>query len=133
MRDLDVNTQSFTTLLNSTEEFQVSKAGTVGNVRIIDYPLVPDKRAKPKAVLVLAISVALGAFLGVAYLFLRKTLFHGVDRPDEIEHALGLSTYAAIPYAPAQRRLAKGLRQNASGSHIPTGRGSGRERVCQYV
>src|SRR3546814_9427360 len=58
MRDLEVNTQIYTTLLNSTQELQVTKAGTVGNVRIIDYPLVPDKRAKPKAVLVLAISVA---------------------------------------------------------------------------
>src|SRR3546814_7472887 len=93
---LEVNTQIYTTLLNSTQELQVTKAGTVGNVRIIDYPLVPDKRAKPKAVLVLAIAVVLGAFLGIAYLFLRKTLFHGVDRPDEIEQALGLSTYAAI-------------------------------------
>src|SRR3546814_19838691 len=104
MRDLEVNTQIYTTLLNSTQELQVTKAGTVGNVRIIDYPLVPDKRAKPKAVLVLAIAVVLGAFLGIAYLFLRKTLFHGVDRPDAIEQALGISTYAR----PEERRVGRG-------------------------
>src|SRR3546814_11999808 len=52
MRDLEVNTQIYTTLLNSTQELQVTKAGTVGNVRIIDYPLVPDTRATPKAVLI---------------------------------------------------------------------------------
>jgi tyrosine-protein kinase Etk/Wzc len=117
MRDLEVNTQIYTTLLNSTQELQVTKAGTVGNVRIIDYPLVPDKRAKPKAVLVLAISFVLGVFLGVAYLFVRKVLFHGVDRPDEIEQAFGLATYAAIPFAAAQRRMAKGLRKGDTGRH----------------
>jgi tyrosine-protein kinase Etk/Wzc len=117
MRDLEVNTQIYTTLLNSTQELQVTKAGTVGNVRIIDYPLVSDKRAKPKAALVLAIAFALGVFLGVSYLFVRKILFHGVDRPDEIEQAFGLATYAAIPFAAAQRRMAKGLRGGA-GNHI---------------
>lgn len=116
MRDLEVNTQIYTTLLNSTQELQVTKAGTVGNVRIIDYPLVPDKRAKPTAGLVLAISLVLGMFLGVAFLFVRKALFHGVDRPDEIERALGLSTYAAIPFAAAQRKLTKGLRGKRGGN-----------------
>lgn len=118
MRDLEVNTQIYTTLLNSTQELQVTKAGTVGNVRIIDYPLVPDKRAKPKAVLVLAISFVLGIFLSVAYLFMRKALFQGVSRPDEIERALGLATYAAIPFAAAQRRLSKGLKKRTAGNHI---------------
>lgn len=118
MRDLEVNTQIYTTLLNSTQELQVTKAGTVGNVRIIDYPLVPDKRAKPKAALVLAISFVLGVFLSVAYLFLRKALFQGVSRPDEIERALGLATYAAIPFAAAQRRLSKGLKKRTAGNHI---------------
>ncbi|WP_026353297.1 polysaccharide biosynthesis tyrosine autokinase [Solimonas variicoloris] len=118
MRDLEVNTQIYTTLLNSTQELQVAKAGTVGNVRIIDYPLVPDKAAKPKAALVLAASLVLGVLAGVAYLFLKKSLFHGVDKPDELERALGLATYAAIPYAPTQRRLATAVRRRAQGVHI---------------
>ncbi|MFT4047393.1 MAG: polysaccharide biosynthesis tyrosine autokinase [Solimonas sp.] len=118
MRDLDVNTQIYTTLLNSTQELQVAKAGTVGNVRIIDYPLVPNEKAKPKTIIVLAISVALGGFLGVAILFLRRALFQGVSRPDEIESTLGLHTYAAIPYAPSQKRLTQAVQKKQVGSYI---------------
>lgn len=118
MRDLEVNTQIYTTLLNSAQELQVAKAGTVGNVRIIDYPLVPTKKAKPKSILVLAFSVVAGLFLGVGYLFVQKALFKGVDRPDEVEHKLGLPTYAAIPFAQAQRKLTAAVHKKAGGSHI---------------
>ena len=118
MRDLEVNTQIYTTLLNSAQELQVAKAGTVGNVRIIDYPLMPSKKAKPKSVLVLAFSLLAGLFIGVGYLFLQKALFKGVDRPDEVESRLGLPTYAAIPYAQAQRKLSLSLSKKESGNHI---------------
>jgi tyrosine-protein kinase Etk/Wzc len=118
MRDLEVNTQIYTTLLNSAQELQVAKAGTVGNVRIIDYPLVPSKKAKPKSVVVLAFSIVAGLFLGVGYLFLQKALFKGVDRPDEVESKLGLPTYAAVPYAQAQRKLALAAHKKQSGNHI---------------
>lgn len=118
MRDLEVNTQIYTTLLNSTQELQVTKAGTVGNVRVIDYPLVPDRRSKPKAALVLAISLVLGMFLGVAYLFVRKALFHGVDSPAEVERTLGLPTYAAVPFTPVQRRFERAIQGGREGNHI---------------
>lgn len=118
MRDLEVNTQIYTTLLNSAQELQVAKAGTVGNVRIIDYPLVPSKKAKPETPLVLALSLVLGGGIGLVALFVRRALFHGVSRPDEIEGKLGLHTYAAIPFAPLQKRLAQAVQRKQSGSHI---------------
>ena len=40
-RDVQVNTELYTTLLNNTQTLRVSKAGTVGNVRIIDYAILP--------------------------------------------------------------------------------------------
>jgi tyrosine-protein kinase Etk/Wzc len=110
MRDLEVNSQIYTALLNSAQELQVAKAGTVGNVRIIDYPLVPLLKAKPNSVLVAAISVLLGAVLGIGYIFLREILLRGVDNPDEVERMLGLPTYAAIPYTNSQKRLVNALR-----------------------
>ncbi|NKF21888.1 polysaccharide biosynthesis tyrosine autokinase [Solimonas marina] len=118
MRDLEVNEQLYTTLLNSSQQLQVAKAGTVGNVRIIDEPLTPRKPVKPKFTLVVALSIVLGLILGTAWLFLRRALFRGVDRPDEIERALGLSTYAAVPYSAGQKRLARAARAKAPGSHI---------------
>lgn len=118
MRDLEVNTQIYTTLLNSAQELQVAKAGTVGNVRIIDYPMVPDKKSKPKAVVIALLSVMAGIGFGIGYLFLQKALFRGVDRPDEVEKATGLSTYAAIPYTDTQKRLAQSVQRKKAGNHL---------------
>ncbi|NKF21886.1 polysaccharide biosynthesis tyrosine autokinase [Solimonas marina] len=111
MRDLNVNTQLYTALLNSTQELQVTKAGTVGSARIIDYPLPPDQPAKPKPALVMAICAFLGAFLGCGYLLVRMAVSTGVSQPSEVEEALGLVTYAAIPYTDVQRRMGIGRRR----------------------
>lgn len=105
MRDLEVNTQLYTTLLNSAQELQVAKAGTVGNVRIIDSALLPLFPVKPNRRRIVLLSVLLGLFLGTVTVFALRTLTRGVDRPEELERALGLPTYAAIPYSTAQRRL----------------------------
>lgn len=118
MRDLEVNTQIYTTLLNSAQELQVAKAGTVGNVRIIDYPMVPEKKSKPKAAIVGLLSVVIGIGFGIGYLFVQKALFRGVDRPDEVEKAIGLSTYAAIPYTVTQKRLAQSVQRKKVGNHL---------------
>ena len=118
MRDLEVNTQIYTSLLNSSQELQVAKAGTVGNVRIIDYPMVPSKKSKPKSALVAAISVLLGSALGIGYIFLRKALFRGVDNPDDVERLFGLPTYAAIPYTTSQTRIVGALRRKQVGQQL---------------
>ncbi|PPE75645.1 hypothetical protein C3942_01760 [Solimonas fluminis] len=118
MRELEVNSQIYTTLLNSAQELQVAKAGTVGNVRIIDYPLIPNKKTSPVSVVVGAISVFIGLVLGVGFLFLQKALFRGVNRPDEVERVLGLPTYAAVPYTGRQKRVALALRRKQEGTHI---------------
>ncbi|NGY04523.1 polysaccharide biosynthesis tyrosine autokinase [Solimonas terrae] len=118
MRDLEVNTGLYTALLNSAQQLQIAKAGTVGNVRIIDYPLAPIDPAKPKPVFVLAISLVVGLMFGVGYILIEKALFRGVSSPDEVEKALGLPTYAAIPFTPAQEKMSRGFRQSDKKSHI---------------
>lgn len=118
MMELQVNTGLYTALLNSAQQLQVAKAGTVGNVRIIDYPLTPNEPTKPVPSLVLALSVMMGFVIGVLYLFAEKALFRGVDSPDEVEKALGLPTYAAIPFVPSQLRIAKELKRKGGSGCI---------------
>ena len=107
MRDVEVNQQLYTALLNSAQELQVTKAGTIGNVRIVDSGMPPLDPIKPRVPLVIALSVIMGVTLGVACLFVMRALLRGVDRPEEIERQLGLSTYASIPYSQHQRRLSR--------------------------
>jgi len=112
-RDLEVNTGLYTAMLNSLQELQVTKAGTVGNVRIIDSALQPREATKPKKALILAISLILGGGLGAGLLMFRRMMLRGVDRPEDVERALGLPTYASIPYSRRQQSLIAEVRRGS--------------------
>lgn len=98
-RDLQVNTQLYTALLNRAQELRVAKAGTVGNVRIIDKAVVPVKRIAPRPKLVLLIAIVLGLMLGAGLVLLRMALRRGVSDPQLIERQTGLAVYAVVPFS----------------------------------
>ena len=102
-RDLKVSTEIYTQLLNKSQELDVMRAGTVGNVRLIDSADV-DMRSpvKPKKALIVLAATLLGAFLAIAYVLFRKAINRGVENPDDIEK-LGLPVYASIPFSSLQK------------------------------
>lgn len=111
-REVEVNTALYTGLLNNYQELLVIKAGTIGNVRIVDYAVDARKPAKPKVPLVLALSLILGLLLGVVAIFVRRALKQAVHDPAEVERTLGIPTYATIPYTPVQARMFRGGRKS---------------------
>jgi tyrosine-protein kinase Etk/Wzc len=114
-RDLQVNSGIYTLLLNSAQELQLAKAGTVGNVRIVDQARPRWRPARPQPALVMSLSALLGVALGILGVFLRRAWRDGVEDPAEVERALGLPTYATVPYARAQKRLVRA----AAAGHLP--------------
>lgn len=106
-RDMEVNNHLYTELLNSSQQLQVAKAGTVGNVRIIDRAVLPLNSSKPRKSVIMAMGTTLGLFLGLLLVYFRQAYRDGVSDPKLIENHLGLPTYAAIPYAKEQRQLTK--------------------------
>lgn len=109
MRDMQVNSQLYTALLNSAQELQVTKAGTVGNVRIIDEALAPLLPIKPKKKFIVLSSAFMGLLAGICVVFAMRALLRGVDRPEQIERATGLPTYATIPFTQLQTKLTKSM------------------------
>jgi len=105
LRDVDVATSLYTQLLDTIQQLQVAKAGTVGNVRIVDRALKPERAASPKPPVVVLVSLVMGLFLGGGFVFGRRALLRGIDDPMEVERRFGLVTFASIPYSPLQRRL----------------------------
>ncbi|MDX1655529.1 MAG: GNVR domain-containing protein, partial [Candidatus Competibacteraceae bacterium] len=106
-RNVEVSTELYTSLLNSAQELQVAKAGTLGNVRIVDYALPPEEPVKPKKGLILAVSLVLGLFLGVVAAFVRRALRSGVEDPDVVEKQLGIPVYVNIPHSKSQDKLSR--------------------------
>lgn len=104
-RDVEVNNVLYTFLLNKAQELRVIKAGTTGNVRVLDEAFLPYEPVKPKKALMLALSIILGGVLGIAWVFVQRLLNRGVRSPDEIEQKLGLSVYATVPLSKAEMDL----------------------------
>jgi tyrosine-protein kinase Etk/Wzc len=102
-RDVEVGTAIYTQLLNKSQELDVMRAGTVGNVRLIDTADVNFlKPVKPKKALIVLVATILGGFLAVALVLVRKALNRGLESPEAIEQ-LGLPVYASIPYSTLQK------------------------------
>jgi len=101
-RELQVSNEIYTGMLNQAQQLDVARAGTVGNVRIVDAAAVDSATpVKPRKLFVVMVGTLLGAFLAVALVFLRQMLNRGVEDPAQIEE-LGLPVYASIPVSPKQ-------------------------------
>lgn len=103
-RDVEVNQQIYIQLLNKVQELNILKAGTVGNVRILDIAQSYTKAVKPKKLLIVVLATLLGGMLAIAVVLVRAALHKGVESPDEVE-ALGLSVYASIPMSDWQAEM----------------------------
>jgi tyrosine-protein kinase Etk/Wzc len=104
-RDVKVNTDLYTSLLNTAQQLRLVKASKVGNARLLDVAAKPAKPVRPKKLTVIALAAVIGLFLGVAGAFIRKSLSRGIDDPHEIEQMLGLSVSATIPHSVRQEGL----------------------------
>lgn len=102
-RDVEVGTAIYTQLLNKSQELDVMRAGTVGNVRLIDTADVNiNKPVKPRKIFIVIFATLLGGILSIALVLVRKVLNRGVESPDAIEQ-LGLPVYASIPFSTLQK------------------------------
>ncbi|MCX0336948.1 polysaccharide biosynthesis tyrosine autokinase [Acinetobacter radioresistens] len=115
-REVEVNQQLYTTLLNSYQQLRVAKAGEIGSVRIIDTAVEPLGPIKPKKLQVIILSLFLGAFLGTLLALLRNMMRSGVKDSSQIENELDLPVYATVPRSPVQESRIKLLKKK---KHIP--------------
>ena len=97
-RDATVNQEIFVALLNSQQEMALVKAGTIGNIRILDPAATQPKPIKPRKALIAVFATLLGGILGVGWVLVARALHRGVENPDDLEE-LGLPVYASIPLA----------------------------------
>jgi tyrosine-protein kinase Etk/Wzc len=116
MEDMQVSNRTYTGLLDQAQQLEIARAGTVGNVRIVDTAAVDiTQPVKPKKAIVIIGGTFLGALLAVAFIFLRQMLNRGVEDPANIEE-LGLPVYASIPLSEGERGISlKGLHQHGDG------------------
>jgi len=117
-RDVKVNGELYLSLLTSAQQLRLVKEGKVGNVRVVDAPILPEGSIKPQRSKILAISGVLGLLLGMGLAFLRNSLRPGIKDPADIESSTGLHVFATVPHSTEQERLTKLIKGQAPGTHL---------------
>lgn len=102
-RDVDAGKAIYMQLLNKQQELSITKASTVGNVRIVDEAITQPKPVKPKKLIIVAVSVFLGALFAAAIVFIKMRLHRGIESPEQLEED-GINVYASIPLSEWQQK-----------------------------
>ena len=104
-RDVKVNTDLYTALLNTAQQLRMITVGKGSNVRLVDAPMMPEKPISPNRPKIMAIAILAGLLLGVLTAFVKKAFRGAIDDPQEIEKMLGVPVYASIPHSKMQKEL----------------------------
>lgn len=108
-RDVKVHNDVYTALLDTAQQLKMVTASTMSNVRLVDYPMVPEQPVSPNRPAIIAIALLLGLFLGVVIAFMKKVVRATIEDPSEIEKILGMPVYATIPHSKMQQELVEQL------------------------
>jgi tyrosine-protein kinase Etk/Wzc len=110
-RDVQVSGQTYANLLNQAQQLDIARAGTVGNVRVVDAAATDTGHPVwPRLVFVLPGAFVLGGLLGLAVVFVRQLLRRGIEDMADIERQ-GLPVYACVPRSDAEQQLAAVVRR----------------------
>ncbi|WP_319782085.1 polysaccharide biosynthesis tyrosine autokinase [Oceanisphaera sp. IT1-181] len=111
-RDVQVSQEIYIQLLNKAQELQIVKAGTVGNVRIIDDAVVQPRAVKPEKPMIMAMATVLGGMLGVSLVLIRGLMKRGIENPEDFAQ-VGMNVYATVPLSEIQQRTTVKNRRKA--------------------
>lgn len=102
-RDVQAGQEIYMQLLNRQQELGISKASTVGDVRIIDSAETSTSPVAPKKLLIIVAGLIVGLILSIGLVLLKALFHHGIDNPEQLEE-LGMNVYASVPLSEWQRK-----------------------------
>jgi len=117
-RDVEVSTTLYTNLVNTAQQLKVSKAGTVGDVRIIDQAAISRDPVGAKAPAVFLVATLLGLIGSLCAVWIVRSLRVVVEDPETIESQLGLPVYATIPHSPEEAAIVRRAKGAKSGGEL---------------
>jgi tyrosine-protein kinase Etk/Wzc len=101
-RDVQVNTQLYVGLLNNAQQLEIARAGTIGNVAIVDRAVAAARPLKPNKQLTVALGGGAGIVLGFLLVQVLAAIAGVVRNPSRLEKTTGLPIFAIIPRSPEQ-------------------------------
>ncbi len=120
-RDVQVDQQIYVQLMNKQQELSISKAGTVGNVRIIDEAETAMRPVKPQKMLIVIFALLMGGVASSSVFLLRAAFHRGISNTDALEKR-GINVYATVPLSSWQQKRNRSQQQllaRSSGTQLP--------------
>ncbi|WP_390902388.1 tyrosine-protein kinase Wzc [Winslowiella toletana] len=102
-RDVQSGQEVYMQLLNKQQELNISKASTVGNVRIVDRAVTLPGLVQPKKAIIIIASLLLGLIVSILVVIIKTVLHRGIENPAELEEA-GINVYSSVPLSEWQQK-----------------------------
>lgn len=117
-RDVAINTELYTALLNNIQHLQIASAGEVGGIVIVD-PATPDPTPiAPRKAMLMYLFTFLGLLTGFGLAIMRKAFNTGIEDHRLIETKLGLPVLVTIPHSKAQEAHWQAMQRGEDGLHL---------------
>jgi polysaccharide biosynthesis transport protein len=97
VREVETDRALYESVLTRMKVTNVAKGIWENNIRLVETPLVASRPAKPKKLLILALSMLGGFVLGCGLVIGSDLADHSVRSVDQAENFSGLSVLAAVP------------------------------------
>lgn len=96
-REVENNRRVYESFLGKLMEADVSGDYDASNIRIIDNATIPEYPVKPRGTIVIAASLFVGLFFGIAFAFVRELMGNVFRTPDQLEQELSLPSLGVTP------------------------------------
>lgn len=103
-RDVDSNRTLYETFLTRLKETAATSDIDSANARVIDYAMTPQRPAKPRKSLIVAIAIVLATIVGVGLTLLLEALNNTFKTPEDVENKLNAPVLGIVPMVPRKHR-----------------------------
>lgn len=103
-RDVDSNRTLYETFLTRLKETAATSDIDSANARVIDYAMTPQRPAKPRKSLIVAIAVVFATIVGVGLTLLLEALNNTFKTPEDVENKLNAPVLGIVPMVPRKHR-----------------------------
>jgi len=110
-RNVQAGQDVYMQLLNKQQELDITKASTVGNVRIVDEAVTQPLPVRPKKAMIIFAATFMGLILSIIFVISKAILHKGIEDTEELE-AKGITVYANIPFSEWQSESSKNIKKD---------------------
>ncbi|MFV1950775.1 MAG: polysaccharide biosynthesis tyrosine autokinase [Nitrospinota bacterium] len=97
-RGLKVNEDMYNLLLEKEQEARLTEASEVGNIRVIDSAIIPDRPIRPRKMVNTLMGGIVGLIFGVGFAFLSEYMDKSIKSKEDIEKIIKLPVFGTIPF-----------------------------------